>query len=396
MGSRIDRQSGLSLIELLIALALGLLLVAGIIQLFVGTKATYSTQQALSRIQEAGRFGIEFLKTDIRLAGFQSTCANGMPSPTIHLDTASPDYDPDVYLRTGVFGWEYGGTSPGDTFALPAALTTPPAANWSNASSGALTALLGSGAVAIGSDVLLVAWAEPVAGISGDPLVANGSGSLLINLNTANGVGPNGVMYATNCDTADLFHNRSAATASTVSRAVGGGSPPGNTASPDWSAAYGQDLQLFRLRSRAYYVGLVDGDGDGIGDPDKPALFRMDFGANGTAMSEAIALVDGVESLQLLYVVGTATATNPSAVTQVVTADAVTDWADVLAVRVALLIRSTDQDVVVDTLDYSMLDSTALGGVPAVAPVVIDPSDDRSQRKVFQFDVGVRNAIRVF
>ena len=50
------RQSGLSLVELMIAITLSLLLIAGVLQIFLSSKQTYSTNNALSRVQESGRF----------------------------------------------------------------------------------------------------------------------------------------------------------------------------------------------------------------------------------------------------------------------------------------------------------------------------------------------------
>jgi type IV pilus assembly protein PilW len=62
-------QQGLSLVELMVAIALGLFLSWGAIQAFLSGKQTYSTQQALSRIQENARLVQEFLGFDIRSAG---------------------------------------------------------------------------------------------------------------------------------------------------------------------------------------------------------------------------------------------------------------------------------------------------------------------------------------
>lgn len=63
-------QIGLSLIELLIAMLISAFLIAGILQIFIGSKQTYSMQQNLSRLQENGRFALEFLERDIRMAGY--------------------------------------------------------------------------------------------------------------------------------------------------------------------------------------------------------------------------------------------------------------------------------------------------------------------------------------
>lgn len=66
----IHKQMGLSLIELMISITLGLVLMAGVVQMFVSSKSVFTTQQSMSRIQETGRLAIEFLSRDIRMAGF--------------------------------------------------------------------------------------------------------------------------------------------------------------------------------------------------------------------------------------------------------------------------------------------------------------------------------------
>ncbi|MGH8540908.1 MAG: PilW family protein, partial [Stenotrophobium sp.] len=63
-------QSGLTLIELMIALVLGLLIIAGVGEVFLAGRASYSVQQRLSNLQENGRFALHFLQSDIRRAGY--------------------------------------------------------------------------------------------------------------------------------------------------------------------------------------------------------------------------------------------------------------------------------------------------------------------------------------
>ncbi|ARU27615.1 hypothetical protein CBR65_09340 [Cellvibrio sp. PSBB006] len=64
------KQAGLSLIELMIAITLGLILMAGVIQVFLSSRVTFATQQAMSRVQETGRLAVEFMARDIRMAGY--------------------------------------------------------------------------------------------------------------------------------------------------------------------------------------------------------------------------------------------------------------------------------------------------------------------------------------
>ncbi|MCO6705108.1 PilW family protein, partial [Streptomyces sp. CHB9.2] len=53
------RQKGLSIIELMIALLLGLLLMGGVMQVFLSSRQTYQTNSALSQVQESGRFALD-------------------------------------------------------------------------------------------------------------------------------------------------------------------------------------------------------------------------------------------------------------------------------------------------------------------------------------------------
>ncbi|CAD6874078.1 PilW family protein [Methylomonas fluvii] len=78
----IKPQRGMTLIEIMIALLIGAFLLTGIIQIFIGSRQSYRMQESMSRLQENGRFALEFLAHDIRMAGFW-----GCRNPT------SPDID---------------------------------------------------------------------------------------------------------------------------------------------------------------------------------------------------------------------------------------------------------------------------------------------------------------
>jgi type IV pilus assembly protein PilW len=70
-GSMLTRQKGLTLVEILIALLIGVFLTAGVIQVFIGTKQTYRMQDALSRLQENGRLAMELIGRDIRSGDYR-------------------------------------------------------------------------------------------------------------------------------------------------------------------------------------------------------------------------------------------------------------------------------------------------------------------------------------
>ena len=68
----IDRkqQQGFTLVELMIAMMLGVFLLAGIIQTFIGSRQSYRLQENMSRLQENGRFAMHFIGQGIRMADY--------------------------------------------------------------------------------------------------------------------------------------------------------------------------------------------------------------------------------------------------------------------------------------------------------------------------------------
>jgi type IV pilus assembly protein PilW len=61
---------GVSLIELMVALIIGALLIAGAVTVFLQSRNTYRANDVVSRMQEAGRYAIDVISPDVRLAGF--------------------------------------------------------------------------------------------------------------------------------------------------------------------------------------------------------------------------------------------------------------------------------------------------------------------------------------
>lgn len=70
-------QLGLSLVELMVAMALGLLLMTGVIQVFLSSRQTYAANEAMGRLQENGRFALEFIARSARLAGYTEPVYEG-------------------------------------------------------------------------------------------------------------------------------------------------------------------------------------------------------------------------------------------------------------------------------------------------------------------------------
>ncbi|MGB5442299.1 MAG: PilW family protein [Gammaproteobacteria bacterium] len=70
------RCKGFTLVELMIALLLGLILMAGVISIFMSSKQSYAAVHVLARLQENGRYGMDIISADLRRAGYLSGNAN--------------------------------------------------------------------------------------------------------------------------------------------------------------------------------------------------------------------------------------------------------------------------------------------------------------------------------
>src|SRR5690606_20905188 len=69
---RMRPQSGFTLIELMIALVLGLLITAAAIQLYITAQKNMAIQQGAANLQNSASFGLEYMLRNIRLANLNS------------------------------------------------------------------------------------------------------------------------------------------------------------------------------------------------------------------------------------------------------------------------------------------------------------------------------------
>lgn len=81
------RARGFSLIELLIATLIGLIVLAGVGSIFVGSKRGFSTQEGMGQVQESGRFLNYLMFPYVRLAGY-------LPDPRLQIN-------PDIFFVPG-------------------------------------------------------------------------------------------------------------------------------------------------------------------------------------------------------------------------------------------------------------------------------------------------------
>lgn len=95
------RQSaGFGLIELMVALTLGLIILLGVSQIFIAAKNTYLTQNSAAAMQEDARYGLSKMLQEVRMVGMFGCIATVTP------DASAPDYllaaaTPISYVTTG-------------------------------------------------------------------------------------------------------------------------------------------------------------------------------------------------------------------------------------------------------------------------------------------------------
>jgi type IV pilus assembly protein PilW len=97
---RRTNQSGLTLVELLIAMTLGLVILLAIGSIYLGSRQTFRMQDENARLQETGRYALEVLGRSIRQAGFwdmpispvaTATAFGGTPITGTNGAAAAPD-----------------------------------------------------------------------------------------------------------------------------------------------------------------------------------------------------------------------------------------------------------------------------------------------------------------
>ncbi|PZU42230.1 MAG: hypothetical protein DI568_18280, partial [Sphingomonas sp.] len=275
-------RRGFSLIEFMVAAALGLLVLLGISRVFVAARVGYGLSEAKSRMQENARLAVESIQRDVRMAGHMGCVNDGarmrnnewfvhLPGTSNVRSFAGADFS-DQFARA-VEGFEANGSAPGASLSLTGAL----GGGWTPALPTAL-----QGRVAQGSDVLVVRYLGPTrARVTA--FTPNASGARVTVDTTVTGPIQAGKTYAlADCNQVSFFTAASVGGGGTtlVATDVGGA----EYYSP--STAY-----LYETTTVAYYVGAETNG--------RLGLFRHVMTRGGAAPTEV--LVPGVLSFQVLY-----------------------------------------------------------------------------------------------
>lgn len=346
-----DYQRGMTLVEILVAMLLGAFLLGGVIQIFVNTKQTYRMQEGLSRVQENGRFAMEFLTNDIRMADFWG-CAG------------SADLESKLNPGSAYAGFGTGITGTNDDNG----------GNDHDANNDENTNDIWDG-----TDTITLRGATG-AGIYLQDEPTNNASSLKISV--ASGLNTLDIVVLSNCVSGDIFQITDISTSSgsgsgsfdNVIHNTGSTSPgnasnnletgPEASASGPHSNLYGKDAQIFKLNFVTYKIMA--------GASGQPALFKS---TNGATFQE---LVEGIEDMQILY--GTDTNNDGTPNTYLAAGTAGLDMDKVVSIRVSLLVRSIDDNITSQAIDYFYNNATTT-------------PPDRRLHRVFTSTIAVRNRL---
>lgn len=341
-------QQGLSLVELMIAMALSMLLMLGAMQMFLSSKQTYVANSALSRVQESGRFAMNFISYDLRNAGFRGECL----SP-INALTASAN-DPRYDLNAGIRGWEAQTNIPTwpDNFSTEKKAATD--------SIVIKHAAVSAGSVNTANTISADAASIPMASVTSS--VTNGAYVVLSN--------------AQGCD---MF--KSGTNTSTAITKAGAG----NTG--NFSQSYFPEItKVLLFQSHQYFIKN--------GASGTPSLYRARW-SDGSTTGVIEEMVEGIFDLQLEYGLGTGAGSNRAAANSAfVKANAVTDWGNVVAVKVRLLALGDQINASPELQSYDRekgLICKRGDAACAVADTIDIP--DRRLAQVFTSTISLRNQL---
>ncbi len=353
MNSRADspvfRQRGFTLVEMMVALVVGIVVMAGIGQVFIQSKRTAAVQDELSRLQENGRYALYMLQEDILKAGYLGCGQVANLGGNI---TSSGSYRDN--FSSAITGYDASGSTWEPS--LPAELNEN---------------------IVSGTDVITVRFAEG----NGLRMTRPKEAPYILRVNNTSqesGACPGGQdgfsglcqgeqMIISDCTKARTF-NVQDLTLNGSELWIYHGTPAwGDPADLDpnnhYKPAY---CYLFKAVTTSYFIRLRDAE-SGV-----PSLYRK-IGNN-----DAEELVEGVEDMQVLYGVDSDGDNIPN---QFLAAGNVTDFRQVVSVRLALLQRTIGEKI----NRPAVAKSFNLLGTDITTP------SDRHIRKVFSTTIQLRN-----
>ncbi len=350
-------QGGFSLIEIMIAMVIGLLLIAGMITVFAGTKRSAELNSTMAMIQEHGRFALSSMVNDVRLAGFQG-CVDNRINALVRATLAPTDDFSSTSISSSLIkadgSWEP--VAP-DNFTPPTDVGSPLPGTY------ALSVQFGNpetrdiqAMASVSSDVVITGALPPI--------VTTGDLALI-----------------SNCQVADIFKVTQAANGVLKHSAIG------NDGDNRLSAPYGRTnnerAQVMRFEANIYYIGNTQRTTT-QGNPVY-ALYRQSW----PYTRAPVEMVEGATNLKVRL--GYRDSTLNSNIVYVKPEDAGTASGRIESVELGLLMQSFEQVAADDDDRVYMLAGTALSPGTSGSSAANYYVADRSLRLAFGSTVSIRN-----
>jgi type IV pilus assembly protein PilW len=297
-----NKQQGMTLIEILIALVLGSFLLAGIYKIFLSSNQNYRMQEGLSRMQESGRFAMEFISRDIRMAGYQgcsTATANNISSP----QNPNPNPVPITLPALGNFS-----LTGNDTVAN----------NWNAIACGV------SDDCIAGTDVISYHFGGECGALTGN--MATNNANIQISAANSCNIQPYDLLLISDCATSDIFI--------ATSSSSGGGTQTiahanNQNITPMLGAVYGSDAKIYKINSATFFLRT--------GANGQPSLWKMDNTKAASGGTNPVELIESIENMQILYGEDTNADSTPD---YYVAAGSVVNMNNVVSVRITLTTRT--------------------------------------------------------
>lgn len=312
------QQLGFSLVELMIAMVLGVVLMGGVVQVFISTKQAYNLNEEMAWIQENARFSVGFMAEDLRMAGYYG-CASRASSVANVLD--DPDSSWVTDFGKGLFGYDGDDNGfPEDDFpqlvtdTLPDTVPVP--------------------------DVFTIHRADVDNSFQ---VTGHNPNSAVIDVEGNHPYPEGTILIVSDCHHSAVFQTTGNGT-NKVNHNKGNSVSPGNCTkglglpvkctANGTGYTYKEDAFIMQAIGYAYFIGEAS---NGV-----PALFRKAINSGGSTTSDE-EMVQGIENMQLQYGLDTDGDSIPDRYKD---ADDITSaqWtSDVVTARITLLLRSLTQ-----------------------------------------------------
>ena len=327
-------QRGVTLVELMVALALGLLITVAMLKVYVDASRMYRFNEGLARVQENGRFALEFIRRDARVAGFWGCYSDVELSYGISTtsDAHIVGLDPDEEEFGHITGTN-GEVDSADSITFRSAT--------------------GSGTLV---NTAMTAASDSVS-VDSVATITSGMAALI-----------------SDCDNGDIFQV-TGVSGTSLAHAAG----TNTNTSANLSKAYASGSRVYQAQQSTFCIAPG-------ADPSQPSLRRLINPTSGqTCASNGDELIEGVENLQILY--GEDTDADSEGANGDGTANryvpigtASLDIDRVVSVRLSLLARSLNNNLTTAPSPYTFNGTAVTPG-----------ATDKYLRKVFTTTITLRN-----